>query len=81
MVGDSIVIIQHMHYQTIHHDIQLGRLIIRTQSMVKSYETIEFFQVLRSSNASMNMKPNEAVHIEVGRVNLNKKGPIPSHLS
>jgi ribonuclease HI len=53
VIGDSTIIIHHMHYQTIPRDIQLRKLLNRVQRLAKSFESIDYFQVLRLHNFSV----------------------------
>jgi hypothetical protein len=79
-VGDSTIIIHHIRCQSSPQYIHQGKFIHRVQGLVKSYESIEFFHVLRSYNVLAFLNENEAVSVEVGIVCINGGGPILSLL-
>jgi len=64
VVGESTMIIHHMHYQSTPHEIQLSRFINRAQRLEKIYESIEYYQVLRHYNSSADLQARSIIKME-----------------
>lgn len=64
--GDSEVIIKTMVTNSILRDLRLERLIQRIRSVVKLFQNLKYFHVLRGNNKEADIEANKAAQLSVG---------------
>jgi len=58
MIGDSKIVIRHMHQDSIPKDVVLSHIIARTLALIWDIKGIEFYQMLRKHNCQECEKAN-----------------------
>jgi hypothetical protein len=70
-----------MQNQFISQNSSLSKLIQRAQGVARSFETIEYYKVLRAFNNLVDIKANEGVTLYIGMLSLNGGGFPSTHTS
>jgi len=73
VIGDSSIVICHMHYNIVPSDTELSHIIIRMQELAEKFEFIKIFHVLWHHNHQFDEQANLWVNLE-WKINL--KGGI-----
>lgn len=71
MLGDSMLIINHMRYSSAAQNIMLNQIIKFSQGMISLFDHVTFFHILRGNNQEANKPANLACRINEKNSNVN----------
>ena len=66
VIRDSQSIIKTMVEKSVPSDFRFARVVARIKTLVKSFQRINFFHVLRENNKESDSKENKVVHLSAG---------------
>lgn len=72
VLGDSMLIIKHMNYNSSANNMNLNQIIKRSQGMIPFFDLVLFFHILRGNNQEADKQENLAYQLNAERSIMNE---------